>query len=210
LAQNKNYDFDVTDYADYHLIAGYLVEQCYDYDGIPDQDATPDYCFYVDLGTEIPDYDFTTTTVRLKIDGTSFSGGTVGYDCDVSGFCKPPETSCEDIKDFGSRFNCNIQKDFNTGEYGLTSVITAPIVMLTNLSNSSYTCSPIILPLPFIDANLPLPCLSDFYEEKMGALYDIYQTIVSGIVAYYVLVGMFAMVKGFKDPQNDKIEVLKL
>lgn len=210
LPQEQEFGFQVADYADYHLVADYLVQECYDYDGIPDEDATPDYCFYVDLGSELPEYDFTSSTVHLKIDGSASSGSTSTFECDVSGFCQAPQFNCEDMLDFGSKFNCNIQKDFNNDQYGLTQVIAAPISILTNLSNSSYGCSPILLPLPFVDSIIPLPCLNEFYEDHGGELYSVYQTIVSGIVAYYVLLGLLAMVKGFKDPQNDRIEALKL
>lgn len=95
--QNDTFNYSVSDYADYHLQANYLVQECYRYPSYP---ATPDYCFYVDLGAELPDYDFTSTTVHLKIDGSAFSGDTKEGECDVSGFCEPP-SPYEDCSTYG-------------------------------------------------------------------------------------------------------------
>jgi len=91
---------------------------------------------------------------------------------------------------------------------GLSSVITAPIESFESMLTAG--CTPISLPLPFVGESLSLPCMTDFYTNHLGAFYTMYQTVVSGAIAYYVLVNIFAMVKGFKDPENDKIEVAKL
>lgn len=99
LPQDDYFNYSVSDYGDYHLKAQYLVQQCYRYPSYP---ATPDYCFYVDFGaeSELDDYDFTSTTVRLKIDGSSFSGDTKEGECGVSGFCEPP-SPYEDCSTYG-------------------------------------------------------------------------------------------------------------
>lgn len=97
LDQNDSFNYSVADYADYHLKAQYLVQQCYRYPSYP---ATPDYCFYVDLGEELPDYDFTSTTVHLKIDGSDITGDTRDGECDESGFCEPP-SPYEDCSTYG-------------------------------------------------------------------------------------------------------------
>ena len=99
LGQDDTFNYSVSDYGDYHLQANYLVQECYRYPSYP---ATPDYCFYVDFGAEaeLDDYDFTSTTVHLKIDGSSFSGDTKEGECDVSGFCEPP-SPYEDCSTYG-------------------------------------------------------------------------------------------------------------
>lgn len=99
LPQGDNFNYSVSDYGDYHLQAQYLVQECYRYPSYP---ATPDYCFYVDFGAEaeLDDYDFTSTTVYLKIDGSAFSGDTKEGECDVSGFCEPP-SPYEDCSTYG-------------------------------------------------------------------------------------------------------------
>lgn len=99
---------------------------------------------------------------------------------------------------------------FSTDTSGLTSIITAPLNLIKNITSSS--CSAVALPLPqwFGGSNLNLPCLRSIYEENFGALYEIYKIITFGIIAYWVCVRVMAMVKGFKDPEDDGVEVLEL
>ena len=99
---------------------------------------------------------------------------------------------------------------FTTNSFGLASIITAPLGIFNNLANANYTCNPISLQLPYVNRNIQLPCLGAFYTNYLGSLFNIYQTIIGGLVSYYVLTRMLELVKGFKDPQNDKIEVTKL
>lgn len=97
--------------------------------------------------------------------------------------------------------------DFQNDDHGLSSIITAPLRFIENLASSS--CSPIHLTIPFINQSFDLPCMSAIYSQ-FGNVLTIYQTITFGIVAYYVCVNIFALVKGFKDPQDDRIEVVAL
>lgn len=97
---------------------------------------------------------------------------------------------------------------FETDTFGLTSIITSPLNLIESITNT--TCSPLLLPLPFIDKDLELPCLRSIYEEYFGAFLTIYQTITFGIVSYWVCVRIFNMVKDFKNPEHDEIEVLDL
>lgn len=99
---------------------------------------------------------------------------------------------------------------FDTNTFGLTAILTAPITILNNLATSEYTCNTVNLPLPFIGGDLPLPCMQSYYTTYMGGLYTVWQTVINGIVAYYVIVGLLKMVKDAKDPQKDQVEVLKL
>lgn len=97
---------------------------------------------------------------------------------------------------------------FETDTFGLTSIITAPLTLIQSIT--STTCSSLGLPLPYVDETLNLPCLSSIYEEHFGVFLDIYQTITFGIVAYWVCVRIFNLVKDFKNPEHDEIEVLDL
>ena len=97
---------------------------------------------------------------------------------------------------------------FETDTFGLTSIITAPLNLIGSITSSS--CSPLGLPLPYVDKNLTLPCLTSIYKQHFGAFLDIYQIITFGITAYWVLVRIFALVKDFKNPDHDEIEVLDL
>lgn len=97
---------------------------------------------------------------------------------------------------------------FSTYTHGLTSIITAPLELIGNIAGS--TCSPLQVPLPFVDTNLSLPCMSSIYKEYFGSFLTIYQTITFGFVAYWVCVRIFALVKDFKNPDHDEIEVMDL
>lgn len=99
---------------------------------------------------------------------------------------------------------------FTTETFGLTSIITAPLTLIGSITSS--TCSPLSLDIPFLSKNnkLNLPCMSSIYKDNFGSFLTIYQTITFGIVAYWVCVRIFALVKEFKNPDEDRIEVLDL
>lgn len=99
-------------------------------------------------------------------------------------------------------------EDFDNEDYGLSDIITMPLQVINNIT--SATCSPLELPLPFVDTDVALPCMYDIYEDHFGGFLTIYQTITFGIVAYWVCINIFRMVKNFKNPDNDEVEVLDL
>lgn len=98
--------------------------------------------------------------------------------------------------------------NFNTDTFGLTSVITAPLNLIKSIT--SKTCTPLQLTLPFVNEELNLPCLSSIYESHFGAFLTIYRTITFGFVSYWVCIKIFNLVKDFKNPEHDEIEVLDL
>lgn len=98
--------------------------------------------------------------------------------------------------------------DFTTDTHGLTAIITAPLSLIESITSS--TCSPLVIPLPYVDKDLTLPCMGQIYSNYFGSFLSIYQIITFGIVAYWVLVRIFNLVKDFKNPDHDEIEVLDL
>lgn len=98
--------------------------------------------------------------------------------------------------------------DFTTDTHGLTAIITAPLSLISKITSSS--CSPLVLPLPYVDKDLTLPCMGDIYSSYFGSFLSIYQVITFGVVAYWVCVRIFNLVKDFKNPDHDEIEVLDL
>ena len=100
-------------------------------------------------------------------------------------------------------------ESFTTETFGLTSIITAPLSLIQSLT--SKTCTSLHLPLPYLDNKyLDLPCMSDIYIQYFGSFFTLYQTITYGIIAYWVCVRIFNLVKDFKNPEHDEIEVLDL
>lgn len=103
----------------------------------------------------------------------------------------------------------NFFSGFESEDFGLTSIITSPLNLIKSITSS--TCSPLPLKVPFLEnQTLNLPCMTTIYKQHFGSFLTIYQTITFGIISYWVCVNIFAMVKGFKDPESDKVEVLDL
>lgn len=99
-------------------------------------------------------------------------------------------------------------QDFEDNDHGLSGIITAPLNLITSITSSS--CTALHLNVPFVDKEFDIPCMTSIYQEHFGSVLTIYQTITFGIISYWVCVNIYAMVKGFKDPNNDKVEVLDL
>lgn len=97
---------------------------------------------------------------------------------------------------------------FTTNTHGLTGIITAPLNAIQSLT--SKTCTPLVLPIPFVDKDLTLPCMRQIYTDNFGGFMNLYDVIVIGIVSYWVLVRIFTLVKDFKNPDHDEIEVVDL
>lgn len=98
--------------------------------------------------------------------------------------------------------------DFTTDTHGLTGIITAPLSLISSITSKS--CSSLVLPLPYVDKDLTLPCMSSIYSNYFGSFLSVYQMITFGFVAYWVCVRIFNLVKDFKNPDHDEIEVLDL
>lgn len=98
----------------------------------------------------------------------------------------------------------------NFEDNGLTGVITSPLKYIKSLSNGTSTCSPIHLSLPsWFNHDLTLPCPTTFYS-RFSALFTVYQTVTTGLIAYWCLVNILALTLQFKDPLSNKIEVMDL
>lgn len=98
--------------------------------------------------------------------------------------------------------------DFTTDTHGLTGIITAPLSLIISITSKS--CSPLVLSLPYVDKDLTLPCMGAIYSNYFGSFLSVYQMITFGIVSYWVCVRIFNLVKDFKNPDHDEIEVLDL
>lgn len=98
--------------------------------------------------------------------------------------------------------------NFDTNDYGLSDIISMPLQFINKISSAK--CSPIVVPLPFVDTNLTLPCMYDIYQKYFGSILSIYQTVTFGMIAYFICCDIFRMVKNFKDPDKDNVEVMDL
>lgn len=98
--------------------------------------------------------------------------------------------------------------DFESDDYGLSDIITMPLELINNLTSNS--CVELELTVPFVDKKMKLPCMSTIYSTHFNSAYVLYQTITTGFIAYWVVVKIYALVKSFKDPEDDRIEVMDL
>lgn len=138
-------------------------------------------------------------TFNLCQNGNQAIGGGLN---DINGSLNNSDTT-DATNDANNFFN-----NFTTDLHGLTGIITAPLNAINSLTNK--TCSPLVLPLPFVDKDLTLPCMRSIYDEHFGAFMTLYDTITFGIVSYWVCVRIFSLVKDFKNPEHDEIEVVDL
>lgn len=96
---------------------------------------------------------------------------------------------------------------FETNFGGLTSIVTAPLVFINGLTAS---CNDLTLPIGIVAGNLTLPCAKNIYTTYFGPLYNIYVTLIDGLVAYFVVKGLFQLFQDMKDPSNSRVDVIDL
>lgn len=100
--------------------------------------------------------------------------------------------------------------DFNVvGEDGgIITFVTAPLSSINGILNN--TCSDINLPIPFTNKNLTLPCLTPIYQTHFNSILILYQTVITGIISYWIGLSLYKMIHGFTDPDSDRVEVVDL
>lgn len=98
--------------------------------------------------------------------------------------------------------------DFNNEDFGLSDIITIPLNTINSLTSKS--CQPLSIPIPKTGKNINLPCMTQVYEDNIGSIFSIWQIVSFGLIAYFISIDIFHLVKGFKDPESDKVEVLDL
>ena len=106
--------------------------------------------------------------------------------------------------DSSSMNGFNVSFDYG----GVTGVLTAPLNAINSIL--SNTCSDLVFTLPFVNKQITLPCLTPIYQTHASGLLSLYQTVITGIVSYWICLNIFKIIKGFSDPQEDRIEVLEL
>lgn len=95
-------------------------------------------------------------------------------------------------------------------EFGLGAAVTAPLQFIGNLPVMAESCMPLVLPLPFVNSNITLPCMTPIYQDKFPQILNIFQTVMLGLFGYYAAVKVYGNIKQLKDPRDDQIEVVKL
>ena len=92
---------------------------------------------------------------------------------------------------------------------GILAIIQAPINMLNSLTNTS--CSPLSLPLPFLNVNLDIPCLSSIFAKHLSTeLLTLLKLAINGFLVYKILCSFAMDIHNYKDPDSDRLEVIEL
>jgi hypothetical protein len=102
----------------------------------------------------------------------------------------------------------DLMSSFSLPSQPVSSIITIPITTIATITTK--TCTPLSLPLPFVNRSIILPCMTDIYINNFGAFFVLYQVITTAVISYYVIVNLFMHVKNFQSPKKDQIEVFRL
>ena len=118
-------------------------------------------------------------------------------------------TSVFDDYGASSTFYHMLTNLFDTNSlYGLERVIVLPLNYIKSLSNA--TCNNLVLPMPFTNKNINLPCMSAYYEDHIPELIAIIRTIYWGLLSYAILKKLVKSIKEFIEPDEDNLEVIDL
>ena len=132
----------------------------------------------------------------LHIDGSTFSG--TG---DINGDYNPLDPLAN------SNAN-NWFTSLNIPTYGLQDMVLAPLQFVADIQET--TCAPLVLPLPNSIGNITMPCMTPIYQQNFGTILALYQTILTGLFAYYVSLKIFGNVKEIVNPRDDQIDTVRL
>lgn len=97
---------------------------------------------------------------------------------------------------------------FSDDFYGLSAILTTPLNYIRNLNN--YTCSSLVIALPFISSNITIPCLSETIYSTLGSLINIIHIVMYGIVSWFIGKDLFQTIFDAFKPNKNKIEVIDL
>lgn len=122
---------------------------------------------------------------------------------DINGSLNDDNVDAQD-----SQINDLLNDDSFNDKTGLSDIITAPLSILSNLTNA---CTPINLTIPYIDTEVSIPCMStSVYSKFNTGFINTISALINGFLVYRVIVSLYYMVKGFKDPDEDRVEVIDL
>lgn len=96
----------------------------------------------------------------------------------------------------------NFFNDFDDGsDPTLASIVTKPISFAQTMLTSA--CTPLVLPLPFVNENLELPCGRAYISNFAAPILALWDIISVGLIAYHIGTDIFVKVHEMKNPDND-------
>lgn len=114
-----------------------------------------------------------------------------------------------DVSGANSDLNNFTENELFKDNTGILAIIQAPINMLNSIT--SATCSPLSLPIPYLNVNLDIPCLSTIFAKHISSEFlTLLKLAINGFIIYKVLCSLAMDIHNYKDPDSDKLEVLDL
>lgn len=95
--------------------------------------------------------------------------------------------------------------NFTDNTHGLSGVVSAPLVAINAMLNNQ--CSP--LTATWKETTVSLPCGYDFWSRMTG-FQQFLNIALDGLLCYRILVKIFKLVEKFKNPNDDRVEVMDL
>lgn len=114
-----------------------------------------------------------------------------------------------DVSGANSDLNNFTENELFKDSTGILAIIQAPINMLNSIT--SATCSPLTLPIPYMNFDIKIPCLSTVFSKHFSSeLLTLLKLAINGFIMYKVLCSLVMDIHSYKDPDSDKLEVLDL
>lgn len=93
----------------------------------------------------------------------------------------------------------------STDHGGISGIITAPLVAIKKMLDKN--CSP--LSATYKGEKIELPCGYDFWA-KMPAIKEFINLTLGGLLCYNIIRKLFKLIESMKNPDDDRVEVMKL
>ena len=97
----------------------------------------------------------------------------------------------------------NLLESFIIEDFGEENFFLLIIGFLEDIKNSTTSCSPIIIDLPFVSDNIVLPCMTEVYEDISPQFLSFYQLITTGLISFGVIINVFDTISILLDPTTD-------
>ena len=108
--------------------------------------------------------------------------------------------------DVESAFNFNISEN-SFGPFA--TFLTLPLTWIQSFLSPSHTCSPLVLPLPFVNQNLTLPCMDDFWNS-LGALKTLVELCWTAVIGVRIFNGAFKLTVDATSSKANSDELTKI
>ena len=98
--------------------------------------------------------------------------------------------------------------NFSQNNHGLSGIITSPLRLIQSITSSS--CSPLVLPLPFVNQNVQLPCMKAVISSNFPTFYLLFELVITGLMCYRLIINFLSQIRKLQDPEYNRIGVLQL